>query len=267
MMNYKNLILEINARGAATLTLNRPERHNAFDDVTIGELYDAARLLAGHKSVRVLVLKGAGKSFCAGADLAWMKRAAGYSKSENLADAQALSDMLDALRNLPMPVIALAHGAVMGGGTGLVACADIAFAAEDARFAISEVRLGLIPATISPYLIAAIGERQARRFMLTGERFDAATAQRIGLVHEVVPSPEALEKTAADFVELLLQAGPEAVAATKLLISDISGRPITPELRVETAKRIAGVRSSAEAKEGLAAFLEKRTPRWRASDD
>ncbi len=265
-MKFKNLILEIDHRGIATLTLDRPARHNAFDDVMIIELLDAFKLLSTHKSVRAVILKGAGKNFCAGADINWMKRAAGFSKAENEADANRLSDMLNALNTLPVPVIALVHGAAMGGGVGLVACADIVFATRNATFAISEVRLGLIPATISPYVIAAIGERQARRYMLTGERFDAHAAKSIGLVHEVVASDAVLTSIMNDFIEGLLDAGPEAVAAAKQLISDVSGRPITAELRAETARRIARVRAGKEAQEGLAAFLEKRDPGWRASD-
>lgn len=265
-MEFKNLILEIDKRGVATLTLNKPQRHNAFDDVMITELFDAFHLLSTHKSVRAVLLKGAGKSFSAGADLDWMKRAAGYSKSENEADANRLSDMLNALRTLPCPVIALVHGAVMGGATGLVSCADVTFATKDAFFAISEVRLGLIPATISPYVIAAIGERQARRYMLTGERFDADTAKAIGLVHEVVASAAVMTSVVNKFIEVLLQTGPEAVAATKQLIMDVTGRPVTDKLRADTAARIAKVRAGDEAREGLAAFLEKRKPSWRASD-
>ncbi len=263
-MNFENLTLEIDKRGVATLSLNRPERHNAFNDEVIRELTEAATLLAGHKSVRAAVLRGEGKSFCAGGDLNWMKKAANYTKSENLADAEALSNMFNALYTLPMPVIALAHGAVMGGGAGLVACADVAFAAHDAKFAFSEVRLGLIPATISPFVIAAIGERQARRYLLTGERFDAGTALAIGLVHEVVPD---LDKAAENFLTLLLQAAPEAVAGTKALIAEVSGRPVSDELRAMTARVSAEVRAGNEAKEGLAAFFEKRKPGWRSADE
>jgi len=266
-MKFESLILEIDGRGVATLSLNKPERHNAFDDQVIAELSGACGLLSEHKSVRVVILKGAGKSFSAGGDLSWMKKAAGYSQSENQADGMRLSDMYAALKSLPKPVIALAHGAVMGGGAGLVACADIAIASSEAKFAFSEVRLGLIPATISPFVIAAIGARNAGRYFLTGERFDAETARAIGLVHEVVSTPVDLGTAAERIIALLLQAGPEAVSKAKALIAEVSGRPLTNELRATTAKAIAEVRAGAEAEEGLAAFFEKRNPGWRTGDE
>ena len=266
-MKFENLILEIDGRGVAALSLNRPDRHNAFNDEMIAELSEAFELLAGHKSVRAVILRGQGKSFCAGGDLHWMKKAAAYSKEENRADGMRLSDMYHALKSLPKPVIALAHGAVMGGGAGLIACADIAIASSDARFAFSEVRLGLIPATISPFVIAAIGERQARRYFLTGERFGADTARAIGLIHAVVHTPADLGPAAERMINLLLQAAPEAVAGAKALIAEVSNRPISKELRTMTAKVIAEVRAGDEAKEGLAAFFEKRKPGWCSSDE
>jgi len=263
-MDFKTITLEINDKGVALLCLNRPERHNAFNEGVIAEIHEAAGFLNDHASVRAVILKGKGKSFSAGADLDWMKRAAGFSKAENEKDAMALSNMYQALNTLSKPVIALAHGAVMGGGTGLLACADIAFATRDATFAFSEVKLGLIPATISPFVIAAIGERNARRYMLTGERFDGHTAKAIGLVHEVAETVKDMAEKAANFIEKnLLGNGPEAVAATKVLIRHISGKAIDKTLRTETAKRIAATRAGDEAKEGLAAFFEKRSPDWR----
>jgi len=266
-MKFESLKLEIDSRGVATLSLNRPERHNAFNDEVIAELTSAFALLAEHKSVRAVLLKGQGKSFSAGGDLGWMKKAAAYSKAENEADGQKLSDMYQALKTLPRPVIALAHGAVMGGGAGLVACADIAIASMDAKFAFSEVRLGLIPATISPFVIAAIGERNASRYFLTGERFDADAAKAIGLVHDVVGAPADLGPAAELFITLLLEAGPEATSRAKALIRGIAGRPVSDELRAWTAKEIAEARATDEAREGLAAFFEKRKPGWCAGDE
>lgn len=263
-MTFETLILDINAKGVATLSLNRPDKHNAFNEEVIAELTDAIEFLDAHKSVRAVVLQGKGKSFSAGGDLEWMKRAAGFSKKENEADAMALSNMLHALNTLSKPVIALAHGAVMGGGTGLVACADIVFSTPDAVFAFSEVKLGLIPATISPYVIAAIGARQARRYMLTGERFDGRVAQSLGLVHQLIPFSDDLGSAAAHFIEnTIMTAGPAAIAATKVLIRDVAGRPVDDKLRAMTAKRIAETRAGKEAREGLAAFFEKRSPDWR----
>ena len=245
----------------ATLWLNRPERHNAFDDALIGELTAALGSLAADTGVRVVCLAGKGKSFSAGADLAWMKRMAGYSPAENEADARALAELLHRLDSLPKPTIALVRGAAMGGGVGLVAACDIALAAEDAVFALSEVRLGLIPAVISPYVIAAVGPRAARRCFLTAERFDAPRALALGLVSAVVPAA-ALAAEAAGLARVLCGNGPGAMAEAKRLIADVAGRPIDAELRAETARRIARQRVGAEGREGVAAFLEKRKPGW-----
>lgn len=253
--------------GIGRIVLNRPERHNAFDEALIRELHEAVTGLGKDQRVRVILLSGKGKSFCAGADLGWMRRAAGFTNKENFEDALRLSAMLDAVRTVRKPVIALAHGAVMGGGAGLVACADIAFASIDAKFAFSEVRLGLIPATISPYVIAAVGPRHASRYLLTGERFGAETAKDIGLVHGVVEEAEALAAEGHKFAEdALLQCAPDAVAETKRLIAEVTGRPIDQGLRRATAKRIAEVRARPEAKEGLQAFFAKRNPAWRKGD-
>lgn len=262
-MDFKTITLDINDRGVASLTMNRPERHNAFDETVIAEIHEAVTFLDDHKSLRAVVLKGNGKSFSAGADLDWMKRAAKFSKAENEADAMALSNMYQALNTLSKPVIALAHGAIIGGGTGLISCADIVFSTPDAVFAFSEVRLGLVPATISPFVIAAIGARQARRYMLTGEKFDGRVAQSLGLVHQLVPFADDMANVAQSFIEKnILGNGPDAVAATKVLIRDVAGKPIDDNLRKMTAGKIAEVRASDEAAEGLAAFFDKRKPDW-----
>jgi methylglutaconyl-CoA hydratase len=254
--------IEIERSGAkATLWLNRPERHNAFDDGLIAELSAALVELAADSAIRVVLLAGRGKSFSAGADLAWMKRMAGYTAAENEADAQKMAEMLHRLDSLAKPTIALVQGAAMGGGVGLVAACDIAIAAEDAQFAFSEVRLGLTPATISPYVIAAIGPRAARRYFLTAERFDARRALRLGLVTVVVPAAD-LAMEASRLADILCQNGPAAMAEAKRLIADVTGRPIDAALRRETAGRIARRRASAEGREGVAAFLEKRKPSW-----
>jgi len=254
--------IEIERSGAkATLWLNRPERHNAFDDGLIAELSAALAELAADSAIRVVLLAGRGKSFSAGADLAWMKRMAGYTAVENEADAQKMAEMLHRLDSLPKPTIALVQGAAMGGGVGLVAACDIAIAAEDVQFAFSEVRLGLTPATISPYVIAAIGPRAARRYFLTAERFDARRALGLGLVAAVVPVADLLTE-ASRLADILCQNGPAAMAEAKRLIADVTDRPIDAALRTETAGRIARQRASAEGREGVAAFLEKRKPSW-----
>ena len=248
--------------GVATLTLNRPEVHNAFDDALIARLTRALEDAGASAGVRVVVLAGNGKSFCAGADLAHMKKAAGFSEAENIADAQALARLLMVLGGLPKPTVALVHGPAYGGGVGLVSACDIAVAAERASFALTEVRLGLIPAVISPFVVRAIGESHARRFMLTGERFSAETALRIGLVHEVVPA-EALQARGGEIVDMLLQCSPDAHCRAKALIAAVAGRPIDEALAEDVARRIAAARASADGREGIAAFLEKRPPRWR----
>jgi len=247
--------------GRATLWLNRPERHNAFDDGLIAELSAALAALAADSAIRVLLLAGRGKSFSAGADLAWMKHMAGNTAAENEADAQKMAEMLHRLDSLPKPTVALVQGAAMGGGVGLVAACDIAIATEDAQFAFSEARLGLTPATISPYVIAAIGPRAARRYFLTAERFDARRALGLGLVSAVVPAA-ALAAAANKLADILCQNSPGAMAEAKRLIADVTGRPIDAALRYETAGRIARQRASAEGREGVAAFLEKRKPNW-----
>jgi methylglutaconyl-CoA hydratase len=243
----------------ARLILNRPERHNAFDEALIEELTQAIDEAENDPSVRVLVLAANGKSFSAGADLDWMRRMAAYSEEENLADANRLALLLQRLNFIPKPTVAAVQGAALGGGVGLVAACDIAVGTAQALFGLTEVRIGLIPATIGPYVVQAIGERAARRYFLTGERFDAATARDLGLLHEVA---EDLEAAVARYVEALLLGGPEALGATKKLIRRVGRGPINVAMIEDTAARIARARAGGEAREGIAAFFDKRKPNW-----
>lgn len=252
------LKLDISANGIARLTLNRPDRHNAFDEAMIADLTRTFETLSANEAVRVVVLNGAGESFCAGGDLHWMQRAAQKTEAENEADALALATMLRTLNTCPKPVIGLIHGACFGGGVGLAACCDMVVAAPDARFGLTEVRLGLIPAAISPFVVAKIGAA-ARRYFLTGERFSADEARRIGLVHEVRAG---LDAAAAPLIDGLLASGPLAVTDAKALIDEVTGRAIDDALLRLTARRIAARRASDEGREGIAAFLEKRKPGW-----
>jgi methylglutaconyl-CoA hydratase len=244
------------------VTLNNPAKHNAFDDVLIGELTAALKKLDVNAEVRIVVLSAAGKSFSAGADLNWMKRIAAYSEEENLRDAMGLGELMHTLHGLSKPTIARVQGPAYGGGVGLAACCDIAVGTLNASFSLSEVKLGLIPAVISPYVIAAIGERAAHRYFLTAERFDAAEAYRLGLLHELAQSDDEMDDKINDLCAALLAAGPQAIAKAKQLIGAVSNQPITGTLVADTAKRIARVRAGAEGKEGLSAFLEKRKARW-----
>ena len=254
--------LDIAVRNAvAIVVLNRPEVHNAFNETLIAELTTALRALDDDSTVRAVVLAGAGESFCAGADLNWMKKMAGFSPAQNLADAQTLAAMLSTLDTLSKPTIARVHGAVFGGGVGLVACCDIAIGTQDAVFSFSEARLGLIPATISPYVIEAIGARAARRYFLTAERFTAAEAYRLGLLHDLA-LPEELDARVNELLGTLLTAGPRAQAECKLLLRAIAKRPVDADLIADTARRIARVRGSPEGREGIAAFLAKRKAAW-----
>ena len=245
----------------ATIWLNRPDRHNAFDETLIGELTDACLTLEADDSVRVLVLAGRGKSFSAGADLNWMKRAADYTVEQNLADARQLATMLRTLAELRKPTIARVHGAALGGGMGLAAACDLCIASTAASFATSEVRFGLIPATIGPYVLRAIGARQASRYFLTAERLDARRAWELGLVHELT-EPDTLDARVRDIVTVLLAGGPHAQAAAKDLIRAVANQPEDDALVEDTAQRIAHIRATPEAREGLGAFLEKRPPNW-----
>ena len=254
------LLVERSA-GVARATLNRPDVRNAFDDVLIAELQAAFTDIGADRSVRVLVLAGAGPAFCAGADLNWMKRMAGYSYDENLADAQALAEMLATLDRMPKPTIARVHGPVFAGGTGLVAACDIAVGTTQAKFCLSEAKLGLSPATISPYVIRAMGERLARRYFHTAEIFDAEEAYRIGML-SLLTTPEKLDEAIDSLIAHLLAGGREAHARIKELIRAVAGHPVDGELIAETAKRIAEIRVSSEGREGIASFLEKRKPAW-----
>lgn len=245
----------------ATLTLARPEVHNAFNEVMIAEMTAALTALDGDSSVRVVILDALGKSFSAGADLDWMRRMAAYGPAENLADAEGLAEMLRVLNGLSKPTIARVHGAAFGGGVGLLACCDIAVAVDSAVFSLSEVRLGLIPAVISPYVIGAIGARQARRYFLTAERMTAARALEIGLVHHLVPA-DGLDAAVHGIVTALMDGAPTALAAAKELIFAVADRPAGADVIADTARRIAAQRSSAEGREGVAAFLEKRPASW-----
>jgi methylglutaconyl-CoA hydratase len=261
-----DILTDIDARGVATVTLNRPDRHNAFDDSVIASLTLALETMAANTSVRIIILASAGRSFSAGADLEWMRRMAGYSPAENLTDAHALARLMQTLDALPKPTIALVHGAAFGGGVGLVACCDIVIASDRAVFCLSEVKLGLTPATISPYVVRAMGARHARRYFQTAEIFNAAHAQAIGLVDEVVPQ-EGLAEASERIVTALLQGAPGAQADAKALVSLCETSSIDAALLAETAQRIADRRASTEGREGVAAFLEKRQPSWRASHE
>ncbi len=245
----------------ATLTLNRPQIHNAFDDCMIAELIDALTQLNTDPDTRVVVLRGAGKSFSAGADLQWMQRMIDYDYEKNLADARQLAKLMSTLYHLHKPTIAAVQGAVFGGGVGLVACCDMAVAVDTVDFCLSETRIGLIPAVISPYVINAIGERAARRYYLTAERFSAMEAHVLGLVHIVCPAI-AFEEAITHLTQHILQNSPAALAAAKQLIAVTSRNEINEPLIEDTAHRIAVIRTSEEGQEGLRAFLEKRKPSW-----
>jgi methylglutaconyl-CoA hydratase len=247
--------------GVARIVLNRPELNNALSPQLIDELRAALDATASDASVATVVLSGEGKSLCAGADINRMREAATFSRDDNVRDALPLSKMLAALDRLPQTTIGRVHGPIYGGGVGVVAACDIAIASEDATFCLSEVRLGIVPGMISPYVVRAIGERAARRYFQTAEIFDAHEARRIGLVHEVV-APDALDERIAKLLKQLRSAAPGARAVAKKLASDIAGRTIDDTLIRMTAELIADVRARPEAREGLSAFLEKRKPSW-----
>lgn len=261
-MGYETLRTATDSRGVATLTLSRPEVRNAFDEMLVAELREALARFADDNSVRVLVLTGEGSSFSAGADLDWMRRSADWPAEKNLADAEAAASMLLSLDRLPKPVVARVNGPAMGGGAGLVACADVALAAESAYFAFPEVRLGIAPAVISPYVVRSVGERRARLLFLSGARFSARQAREYGLVHELAPDAELDQRVEAAVAELL-RAAPGAASAAKALVRRVAGRPVDEALGQETAHRIAELRASEEGREGIAAFLKKRKPSWR----
>jgi methylglutaconyl-CoA hydratase len=247
----------------ATVTLDRPDVRNAFNDELIAKLARAFTELGARDDVRCIVLAASGTAFCAGADLNWMRRMADYTRDENVADAGALAAMLRTLYECPKPTIARVQGDVFAGGTGLVAACDMAVSVDSAVFCLSEVKLGLIPATISPYVIRAMGARAAHRYFLTAERFGAAEALRIGFVHEVVGA-DALDAKVRELAQALCSAGPKAVAACKRLLHDVAGSDITDELVSLTVEGIADIRASAEGREGVQSFLQKRKPGWLA---
>lgn len=251
----------INDQGIATITLNRPQVHNAFDDVLIQELLQNLKQLDSNSQIKIVILKAAGKSFSAGADLNWMRRMAAYSYEENVKDALALADLMQTLKFLNKPTLACVQGAAFGGGVGLISCCDIAIASTEASFCLSEVKIGLIPAVISPYVVSAIGERAARQYFLTAEQFNADEAHRLGLVGQVVP-PEQLEVAVAKTITQILRNGPQAIIAAKKLINRVSMNPYDPAHMQKNAEAIATLRVSTEGQEGLSAFLDKRKPNW-----
>lgn len=256
------VLLDADETGVATVTLNRPHLHNAFNADVIERLADIWDDLDKQDGIRVVVVRANGRSFCAGGDLNWMKAAALYTYDQNLEDAQGLAEMLRRLDRLSKPTIALVHGNCFAGGVGVVAACDIAVAVQGVQFALTEVKLGLVPATISPYVVRAMGARQARRYMLTAERFDTEAAQRTGLVHEVVTDSLALQTARDRLVADFLTAAPGALAATKTLLDDVVDRQIDDDLMALTARAIADARATEEGQEGLASFLDKRRPSW-----
>lgn len=259
-MTYQTLLVAI-AQGVATVTLNRPEVRNAFNEIVIAELTQVFQELGQQSTVRVIVLAANGTAFCAGGDLNWMKKMAAYSLEENVADAEKLAEMFYQLYCCPKPVIAKIQGDCYAGGMGLAAACDIAIAAEHVQFCLSEVKLGLIPATVAPYVIKAMGANAARRYFLTAERFSAKEAHRIGFLHEAVAASE-LDSTVAQLVSSIVKNSPNAVAEAKWLVDDVTNADIDEALLTYTAERIAEIRSSAEGQEGVASFLEKRQPNW-----
>ncbi len=254
--------LDIQRNGrVARVYLNRPEVRNAFNDGVIAELSDAFTTLGADAGLRAIVLGGHGKAFCAGADLAWMRRMADYSWDQNHADAQALAQMLWTLWHCPVPIVCRVHGDCYAGGLGLAAVCDVLIAAEPVQFCLSEARLGLLPATIGPYVVRAMGEQAARRWFVTAERFGASQAHAMGFVHEVC-APGALDAKVDEVVALLVANGPHATRACKRLVQDVAGRAIDTALRDDTARRIADIRASDEGREGIRSFLDKRKPSW-----
>jgi methylglutaconyl-CoA hydratase len=254
--------LDIQRQGAvARVFLNRPDVRNAFNDAVIAELTAAFRELAADTALRAIVLGGHGKAFCAGGDLNWMRAMAGYSWEQNRADAQALADMLYTLYSCPLPLVGRVHGDCYAGGVGLAAVCDVLVAADGMHFCLSEAKLGLLPATIGPYVMRALGPQASRRYFISAERFSAAEAHRLGFVHELATA-DTIDARVDAIVQALVANGPAAVRASKKLVQDLEGAPLTPELRADTARRIADIRASEEGREGVQSFLHKRTPRW-----
>lgn len=265
MKMFENIQLEKDHRGVATLWLNRPDKNNAFNAATIAELIRALDQVSDDAEVRLLVLRGRGRHFCGGADLAWMQEAVQLDYQGNLADAQQLAELLNNLHLLKKPTLAVVQGAAFGGGVGLVACCDMALGSEQAQFCLSEVRIGLIPATIGPFVTKAIGQRAATRYALTAERFDGARARELGLLDECYAADELEEKVEA-WVANLLNNSPAALVACKALFQEIGSGELSPNLRRYTEAAIARIRISSEGQEGLHAFLEKRKPAWQGGN-
>ena len=257
----QDILYELDHLGVARITLNRPEKHNAFDDTMIAELTRCFEKAGSDPAVRAVVLASNGKNFCAGADAGWMQRMAGYSEAQNRTDAMQLATMLQTLYRLPKPTIARVQGAAFGGAVGLIACCDMAVACKMSKFCLSEVKLGLIPATISPYVIEAMGKRVAKRYFQTAEVFSARRARRLGLVSEAV-SEDQLDDEVNALLTALLRNGPTAIAEAKALIEHVAGAPIDESVMQNTSDWIARIRVSEEGQEGLNAFLEKRAPTW-----
>ncbi|MDE1951448.1 MAG: enoyl-CoA hydratase/isomerase family protein [Betaproteobacteria bacterium] len=260
-MNPSSITLS-RAGAVATVTLARPQARNAFDAATIAALHATFIELGAEARVRVIVLAAEGPAFCAGADLNWMRAMAGYSEAENREDAMQLARMLRAVAECPKPVIARVQGDAFGGGVGLVAACDLAVAAASARFCLSEVKLGLIPATIAPYVLRAMGTRAAQRYTLTAEVFTATTAQQLGLVHEAAADAAQLDAQVQQWCAALQSASPQALAAAKRLLADVAARHLNEALLADTAERIAQARASDDGREGIAAFLQRRKPSW-----
>ena len=261
MKTYQYITTSIDQRGVAQLVLNRPDVHNAFDDAMIAELINVINELANNDAVRIMVLAANGKNFSAGADLNWMRAMAQKDYDENLGDAAELATLMHLLDKFPKPTIALVNGAAFGGAVGLVACCDIAIASDSASFCLSEVKIGLMPAVISPYVMRALGERASRRYFITAERFNAATALQLGLLHVVVSSDD-MPACSEGFISQLLQNSPAAMRAAKTLLHNIYNRKISNNVIAHTQQAIADIRVSDEGQEGLSAFLDKRTPAW-----
>ena len=261
-MAYEHILLDVSPEGTGVLTLNRPAKRNAFNAEVIAELTDAFETLSKNPSCRLLLVRGNGPVFSAGADLEWMKAASHYSERENEEDAAGMAEMLRRLFELPQVTIALLHGAAMAGACGIAAACDIAIAKKGTVFSFSEVKLGIIPATISPYIINAVGPRWARALFVTAERFEADMAAKIGLIHHEVEDETATERLIEHYANLVYAASPAAIADTKSLVADVTGEVIDASLGKMTAKRLAHRRVSEQGKEGLAAFLEKRKPNW-----
>jgi methylglutaconyl-CoA hydratase len=253
--------LIITSGPVSRVTLNRPEVRNAFNDAVIAELTQAFTQLGQDPQVRAIVLAAEGVAFCAGADLNWMRRMADYTHAENLADAAALAEMLRVLYTCPKPTVARIQGDVYAGGMGLAAACDMAVSVDSANYCLSEVKLGLIPATISPYVIRAMGARAAQRYFLTAERFDATEALRIGFVHAVLPADQ-LDAKVDELTKALVNASPNAVCSCKTLLREVAGKDIDTALIAYTAEGIASIRVSVEGKEGVQSFLQKRKPNW-----